>query len=445
MDKLVIGGGKKLRGSLTISGAKNVALKACVASLLTDEPVTITNVPDIADVSLMLEVVRSLGVDYRREGGSVVFHKKNGNGTKVPLDVGARLRTSSMVIGPLLARFGSATIPNPGGCRLGARPIDRHIEGLERMGATIDYHSDDGYFYAAADGLTGIEYTFEKNTHTGTETLILAAVLARGVTTLKNAAQEVEIDDLIALLVSMGANIDRTQSREIRIEGVESLHGTTYDIMGDRNEEVTYAIAAALTDGDVTVHRSEIANMDAFIDVFEKAGGGYEQIDEGTTRYFRKRPLVAVDVTTQIHPGFMTDWQAPWAVLMTQATGESHIHETVFERRFSYVSELKKMGANITFYTPDVEDPETFYNFNWSDKPESHFQGITIVGPSPLHNAVMSISDLRAGATLVLAALVAEGMSYIYGVDQIDRGYEAIEKKLAGIGADIQREKEEQV
>lgn len=443
MDKFIITGGHPLKGEITVAGAKNVALKILVASLLTDEEMTIRNVPDIRDVALMLEVLEVLGVKSRSDGDTIRVTHTHIHDAKVPLDVAARLRTSSMVLGPLLSRYGEATTPNPGGCRLGARPIDRHINALKHMGADIQYHSDDGYFYARAKELHGATIRFPKNTHTGTETLLLAAVLARGLTILENAAQEPEIDDLIACLTQMGANIRRTAPRTIVIEGVKTLHGTEYSIMADRNEEVTFAIAGVITGGDVIVKNSSRHNLGAFLDVYRRAGGEYEEVDATTTRYHANHHLKATDVVTAPHPGFMTDWQAPWAVLMTQVHGRSTIHETVFESRFSYVSQLLKMGAHIEFFDPNVEDPDAFYNFNWADRVKGYHQGIKITGPTTLHNAVLEIDDLRAGATLVLAALVAAGESVIYGVEQVDRGYEKIEERLRSLGARIERVREE--
>lgn len=444
MDKFIITGGIPLRGEIAVAGAKNVSLKILVASLLTDEELVIHNVPQIRDVFFMLEVLKVLGVSSTVDGHTVRVKHTHIEDAKVPLEVGARLRTSSMVIGPLLARYGKATTPNPGGCRLGARPIDRHIDALKKMGAAISYHSDDGYFYGKAeDGLHGATIRFSKNTHTGTETLILAAVLAKGKTILENAAEEVEIDDLIACLNQMGANIRREEPRRIVIEGIEALHGTEYSIMPDRNEEITFAIAAVITHGDIIVKNSSRENLQAFLSLFTKAGGHYQAIDDTTTRYVSDGALRPTNVITAAYPGFMTDWQAPWAVLMTQAKGVSTIHETVFESRFSYVSELKKMGAEIDFFDPEVNNPDSFYNFNWADRVPGYHQGIRITGATPLHNAILEINDLRAGATLILAALSAPGESIIHGVEQVDRGYEKIEERLAVLGARVVRVKEE--
>ena len=365
MDKFIITGGVPLKGEIAVAGAKNVALKILVASLLTDEEMVIRNAPDIRDVALMLEVLGALGVKHSRDYHTIHVTHNHIHNAKVPLEIAARLRTSSMVLGPLLARYGEATTPNPGGCRLGARPIDRHIIALQHMGADIQYHSDDGYFYAKSKVLHGATIRFPKNTHTGTETLILAAVLAKGQTILENAAEEVEIDDLITCLKQMGAKIRRSAPRTIVIEGVPKLHGTEYAIMPDRNEEVTFAIAGVMTGGNVIVKNSSRHNLGAFLDVYRKAGGKYEEMDATTTRYYTDGPLTATDIVTTPHPGFMTDWQAPWAVLMTQAKGTSTIHETVFESRFSYVSELSKMGAHIEFFDPAIDNPKDYYNFNW--------------------------------------------------------------------------------
>jgi UDP-N-acetylglucosamine 1-carboxyvinyltransferase len=439
MDTFVIDGGIPLKGDITVAGAKNVAVKALFASLLTDDPLTLSNVPHIRDVTMLIELLGQMGLRVTHEDHVVRVTDGGIRDTTVPLDLGARLRTSSMIIGPLLARYGHAKIPNPGGCRIGARPIDRHIEALKSMGAEISYKSDDGYFYATTSGLHGATVSFPKNTHTGTETVLLAAVLADGETVIQNAAQEVEVDNLILLLNNMGAKVKRTAPREITISGVKKLHGTDFRIMPDRNEEITFAIAAAMTNGTITVRESSRESIGAFLDVFRQVGGNVEPVSASVTRYSLGSPIKPADVVTTAHPGFMTDWQGPWAVMMTQAAGKSTIHETVFESRFSYVSELRKMGAKIEFFDPVVPDPEQFYNFNWQDRVADYHQAIAISGPTTLHNAVLEMNDLRAGATLVLAALTAKGKSFIHGVDQIDRGYERIEERLNALGARVSR------
>lgn len=312
------------------------------------------------------------------------------------------------------------------------------------MGASIEYRSDDGYFHAIADGLHGTDYLFEKSTHTGTETMIIAAVLAKGKTTLRNAAAEPEIDELIELLNSMGAKIERTTERTIEIEGVEKLHGTEFRIGDDRNEIVTLAIAAIVTKGDIFITDAKKQGLVEFLEKLDEVGGGYE-IKENGIRFYYKGELVPTDVITRPYPGFMTDWQAPWAVLMTQATGESVLHEAVFENRFGYVKELRKMGADIVLFNPEVEDPSSFYNFNLDDDKNGNFHAARITGPSTLHNAVVSISDLRAGASLVIAALAATGETTIHGVHLIKRGYEGFDKRLASLGAQIRSIEEQSV
>lgn len=443
METFVINGGKQLKGSVTLQGAKNVALKMFVASLLTDQPLVLNNVPKIRDVFAMLEIMNYLGVETEWNDHTVRLVFKSTGMTTVPLDVGARLRTSSLVLGPLLLAYGKADIPNPGGCRLGVRPIDRHIKAIVDMGATITYDSSDGFFHATSNELKGTTVSFDKVTHTGTESVLLTAVKAKGTTIINNAAQEIEIDDLIALLNAMGANIRRTKPDQITIVGVDHLSGTTYSIMPDRNEEVTWAIAAAVTQGEITVHNSKRAYLTSFLEPFRAVGGEAIEVDDHTTRYRAILPLKPIDIETLPHPGFMTDWQAPWALLMTQANGISTVHETVFESRFSYVTHLQKMGATIEFFHPPVMDPEKTYNFNWEDRVDGTHQGIRITGPTKLHNAVVEIDDIRAGATLVLAALAAEGESYVNRAETVDRGYEAIEERLRALGADIVREIEE--
>jgi UDP-N-acetylglucosamine 1-carboxyvinyltransferase len=442
MDKFVINGGHELKGQVLISGAKNVALKVGFASLMTDEVLQIDNVPDISDVRALFDLLKHIGISIDFNDHTVVFKPTGKINWEIPLSVGARLRTSILAIGPLLSRFGNAIIPNPGGCRIGARPIDRHIDALRKMGAKIKYNSRDGYFHATCKNLVGAEIEFEKNSHTGTESIILAAVLASGQTYIKNAAAEIEIDDLINCLNMMGADIRRISEREIVINGVKKLHGARYKIMPDRNEEITYAIAAAVTHGNITVLDSQIKYIGTFLDKYTQVGAKYKILDKNTTCYYGDQNYKAVNITTSPYPGFMTDWQGPFSVLLTQAAGVSVIHESVFENRFSYVNELQKMGTDIKFIIPKVNNPKEFYNFNWL--PKKHlYQAIEITGKSDLHDAILQISDLRAGATIIIAALTAKGSSDIYGIEQVDRGYEFFDKRLINLGADIKRVKEE--
>lgn len=444
MEKYVITGGSILQGEVTASGAKNAALKALVAACLTSEEVTIKNVPEIADVFVMIDIIKEIGGEVSFNDHIVKVRMHDFSTHQISLDKAAKARTSSMFIAPLLARYKEAIVPNPGGCRLGARPIDRTIEGIGLMNADISYVSDDGYFHAKTEGLKGIDYTFKKNTHTGTETLILAAVLAEGTTILRNAAEEPEIDDLINLLNEMGADIKRTAHREITINGVPELHGATYTISPDRNEVVTFAVAAYVTKGDILVKGAEKVDLQSFYEVLDKANAKYEKKANGV-RFYYAQPLKATDVETSIYPGFMTDWQAPWAVLMTQAEGTSTIHETVFENKMGYSKDLKKMGANVELFNPQVDNPEQVYNFNLEDNDPSYFHAIRIIGPKKLHDAIVTMADIRAGAAVVLAALCATGISYIFGVEKLDRGYEHFEERVNALGADIKRVEEEDI
>lgn len=447
MEKIVIKGGKKLTGSIFVSGAKNVALKALVAACLTDEEVVIKNVPIISDFMVMVAIIKELGGEVEIEGHTAYVRMKKFKKEKISLDEAAKIRTSAMFMAPLLARLGAATIPNPGGCRIGARPIDRTIKGIVTLGMNTKYNSGDGFFYLSKDKekekkWRKVIHRFDKSTHTGTETMMLTAVLFNGEAILQNAAEEPEIDELINLLTQMGAKIARTGEREITIDGVEKLHGTIFEIGPDRNEIATFAVAALVTKGDIFIENANRVDIKEFIKKLEKAGAGVEEQRNGI-RFYYKGQLKSVDVSTSFYPGFMTDWQGPWAVLMTQAQGLSAIHETVYESRFGYVKELKKMGADIIFFNPKIDDPEKVYNFNLSDRVADYYHAIKVSGPTKLHNAVVEISDLRAGATLVLAALSSEGESVIFGVEHLDRGYEKFEERLGSLGADIKRIKDE--
>jgi UDP-N-acetylglucosamine 1-carboxyvinyltransferase len=447
MEKFIINGGRRLKGVVSVSGAKNVALKALVAACLTDEEVIIKNVPLISDFMVMVEIIRELGGEVKIKGHVATIQMKKFKKERISLDEGAKIRTSAMFMAPLLARTGIAIIPNPGGCRIGARPIDRTIKGIRALGVSAKYNSKDGFFYLKIDKDKAkkwkkVIHKFDKSTHTGTETMILTSVLFCGVTVLKNAAEEPEIDELINLLTAMGAKITRSGKREITIDGVDSLHGAAFTIGPDRNEIVTFAVVGILTKGDIFIKDAHNVDLEAFIKKLEGAGGGIENRRDGI-RFYYKGILRKTDITTSFFPGFMTDWQGPWAVLMTKAHGESAIHETIYESRFGYVKELRKMGANISFFNPNVGKPEDIYNFNLSDRVPDYYHAIRVKGNTKLHNAVVEISDLRAGATLVLAGLAAKGQSVIFGVEHLDRGYEDFEERLKSLGANIKRVKDE--
>jgi len=444
MEKLIIKGGKKLKGTISVSGSKNVALKAFVAACLTKERMVIENVPLITDIFVMADIIRELGGKVEFKDHSVVIRINKLQSDKIYLDRAAEIRTSFMFLAPLLARRKAAVIPNPGGCRIGARPIDRVIKGLKRMGVSVKYNSKDGYFHSfVKEGLKGTTYKFLKNTHTGTEALVLAAVLAKGVTILENAAQEPEIDELIKLLSLMGAKVKRVKPRTIEIQGVKKLHGAKFRINPDRNEVVTFAVAGILTGGDIFIKDIGVGGLVEFITELEKAGAGFE-VKNGGIRFYYKKPLSATKITTAPYPGFMTDWQAPWAVLMTKANGESIIHETVYESRLGYARQLKKMGAKVKFFNPEVKNPKAVYNFNMGDD-YNLYHALKIKGPAKLHNGVVKVTDLRAGATLVLAALSARGESIILEAEHLNRGYENFDKRLRKLGASIVRVNDEEL
>ena len=447
MEKLIINGGKRLMGNISVSGAKNVALKTLVAACLTDEEVIIENIPLISDFMVMVDIIKELGATVKIKDHTIAIRVRKIKKDKIELDKAAKVRSSAMLMTPLLARLHTAIIPNPGGCRIGARPIDRTIKGLKEMGFDAEYRSEDGYFYLKTRKETEnknkvVNYRFEKNTHTGTETLIMAGVLFDGKVVLENAAEEPEIDELIVLLNKMGAKIKRVNARTIVINGVKKLHGARFAIGLDRNEIATFAVAAIITKGDIFIKNANKVDLDSFLEKLKEAKAGFEIKNNGI-RFFYDKPLKSVNVVTSAYPGFMTDWQGPWAVLMTQANGTSVIHETVYENRFGYVSELKKMGADVMLFNPKVEAPSSVYNFNLSDNNPYYLHALKVYGPTKLHDAVVKMSDLRAGATLVLAALIAPIQSTIFGVDHLDRGYENFEERLNSLGAQIKRIKDE--
>lgn len=422
MQKFVIIGGTPLHGEVRIAGAKNAVLKEMAAAALTDEPVVLRNVPNISDVAILRELMSDIGFEVRRfDADGLEIRASEAPWPFVPLEAALKMRASFILLGPMLARFGRVILPNPGGDRIGRRPVDYHVAAMERMGATIVYRN--GYYFASApaDGLRGASIGFPTVSVMGTENVLLAAALARGTTVIDNAAMEPEVDDLIGLLCSMGARIERTAERRIEVEGVERLGGADHRVLGDRLEAETFAIAAATTRGDVLLRGIDPSHLGAFLEVCDRMGVAYEaDADGGTLRVVgaASGPLRAVDVRTDPYPGFATDFQAPLSVLMTQAEGVSTVHETIFEDRLDHTRELVKMGARIEL----VDERRA-----------------RITGPSRLHGAEVGIADLRAGATLILAALIAEGTSVISGIEHVDRGYEQIEAKLVAIGARINR------
>lgn len=421
MDKIRIRGGAVLKGTIQISGAKNAALPLMTASLLTQETLTLNNVPQLSDIISLNTLLEQHGVDVQSDkkelGQTLRFKAEKITSTTAPYDLVRKMRASVLVLGPLVAREGEAYVSLPGGCAIGGRPLDVHMKGLEAMGATITL--EDGYIHATAKGgLKGAEYIIPVNSVTGTETLLMAATLAKGTTTLVNAAREPEVADLAHCLNAMGAKISGIGTGTLVIEGVESLHGATYDVMPDRIETGTYAIAAAMTRGNILLENTDPDLIPSTYALLEQAG--ITLIRESKTSFridaSTKAPR-AVDAKTEPFPGFSTDLQAQWMALLAVADGAAMVTETIFENRFMHVPELVRMGADITV----------------------NGSSAMVRGISKLKGAPVMATDLRASVSLVLAGLVAEGETVVNRVYHLDRGYEKLEEKLRACGADIER------
>jgi len=418
MDKFVIRGGNPLLGTIRVSGAKNAALPAMAAALLTDEPVVLENIPQVRDIETTRKLLAAIGAEvelgYGRAQHRTTICARNLTSPEASYELVKQMRASSLVLGPLVARCGRARVSLPGGCAIGARPIDLHIKGLEQLGAKIT--QDHGYVEATADRLKGGEIVFEKITVTGTEDLLMAATLADGETVLKNCAREPEVADLADLLNKMGAQVEGAGTSTIRVQGVSKLHGAKHRIIPDRIEAGTFIIAGALTGGDVNITGCDPTHLEALLAKLHEVGIKTAQSAD-SVRVMGDGPFKAADIITEEYPGFPTDMQAQYMALATQAEGTSIITENIFENRFMHVLELVRMGANIK-----IEGRRA-----------------VVRGKAPLSAAAVQASDLRASASLVLAALVAEGESIIDRVYHIDRGYENIEEKLKGVGAQIRR------
>ena len=418
MDKFVIRGGNPLLGTVRVSGAKNAALPAMAAAILTDEPVILENIPQVRDIETTRKLLAAMGAEvelgYGRAQHRTTICCRNLTSPEASYELVKTMRASTLVLGPLVARCGHARVSLPGGCAIGSRPIDLHIKGLERLGATIT--QDHGYVEASAKRLCGAEIVFDKITVTGTEDLLMAASLADGETVMQNCAREPEVADLAELLNKMGAHIEGAGTPTIRVKGVSKLHGARHRIIPDRIEAATFIIAGALTGGDLNVAGCDPRHLDALLQKLDEAGVKTAH-NADSLRVMGDGPLKAADIVTAEYPGFPTDMQAQYMVLATQAEGTSNITENIFENRFVHAQELLRMGARIK-----IEGRRA-----------------VVRGKSPLSAAAVLASDLRASASLVLAALVAEGESIIDRVYHIDRGYEHIEEKLRGVGAQIRR------
>ena len=416
MDKFVINGGVPLQGEIPTSGSKNSALPALAAALLTEEPVTLHRVPRVRDIRTMERLLVDIGSTVDVLDGAVKLTTPKIVCPEAPYELVKTMRASSLVLGPLVARSKRARVSLPGGCAIGGRPINLHIFGLEQLGARIN--QSHGYIEAEApEGLRGATINFERITVTGTEDMMMAAVLAKGETILRNAAREPEVVDLADLLTQMGAQIEGAGTSTIRIQGVERLHGTEHTIIPDRIEAGTFLVAGAITGGDITVTGCEPAHVETLVSKMQQAGVDVTQPDRASLRVRGASRLRSVDMTTEEYPGFATDLQAQYLALMTQAEGIAMIVETIFENRFMHAQELARMGANIRI----------------------DGRSAIVAGPRMLTGAGVIASDLRASASLVLAALVARGETVIDRVYHIDRGYEKIEEKLAAVGANIRR------
>lgn len=437
-DAFIINGGKKLGGEITLSGAKNASLKLIIASLLFNgQKIILENVPKINDVLELIHLINLMGGRAKFiENNVLEIDSANLNTNRVDMLHGSKIRVSFMFFAPLLYKFGECYIPNPGGCRIGARPIDRIIEGMKTIGVKVSYSSDTGYYHAVLKQKPSGFYRFKKPTHTGTELLIMFSVFSKDRVILENCALEPEIDNLIDFLNQSGAKIRRIKDK-IEIEGVKNLNfNRPFKVISDRNEAVTYVILVLASFGKIKVKAIDEESLFAFNQKLKEAGVSVIKENDSFFYHSYGPILKATNIETSPHPGFMTDWQPNWTVLMTQAKGKSMIVERVFENRFAYVEELKKLGAKIEFVDFKVDNPTDFYFFNYDIK-SSYQQAIIVDGPVKLHNGVVNITDLRAGASLAIAALLASGESIVNGASILKRGYEKFVEKIKSLGGEI--------
>jgi UDP-N-acetylglucosamine 1-carboxyvinyltransferase len=416
MDRLVIRGGKRIEGSVQISGAKNAVLPQIAASLLSAEPLELANVPDVSDVDTMLALVRELGVSAGRQGRLLTLDASGARNAQAPYDMVRKMRAGILVLAPLVARFGSARVSLPGGCAIGARPIDLHLKALDALGAKVAIEA--GYINARAPSgaLRGGRIVLSSPSVGATETALMAATRAKGETEILNAARDPEVGDLALCLTEMGASIEGAGTHRILVQGVDALRRARHDLIADRIEAGTYAIAAAITGGHLEILGAHLEHLGSVSAALEGAGVQLWPTDRGLM-VTRSGPLRGIDVATEPYPGFPTDLQAQFMALMTVAAGASVIRETIFEGRFMHVPELNRLGANISL------------------------QGSTALvrGVNHLHGAEVMATDLRASVCLVLAGLVAAGETVVHRIYHLDRGYEALDRKLVQCGADIER------
>ena len=426
MSTYRIEGGAPLKGRIRASGAKNAATKQIVASLLTDEEVVLHNVPQIGDVAITIDIVQSLGASVEWTDDSTLrIQAASVNSGEVPVAFSGLNRIPVLLIGPLLHRYGTASVPLLGGDDIGARPIDFHVSTLQKLGATLDVEA--GRWRATASRLKGTLIDLPYPSVGATESAVMSSVLAEGTTVIRNAAVEPEIIDTILLLQKMGALIAVEVDRTIVVEGVPRLRGADHAMLADRIEVASFAAAAVATDGDVFIEGAEQGQIMAFLNALRRVGGEFEVRPDGI-RFFRGGELRSIALETDVHPGFATDWQQPFVALLTQASGLSVIHETVYEQRFGYTSVLTEMGATIELYKSCLGGKSC--RFRYGDHPHS----CLVQGPTPLHGTSMQIPDLRAGFSYVIAALVGRGTSTIDGAQYVERGYAGIPDKIEQLG-----------
>lgn len=429
--RFLVKGGLPLYGKIRVSGAKNSATKILVASLLTKQKCVLHNSPNkISDLQVTAEICRHLGSNIIMNEDKLEIETKNVVNSDIPHNLKRLNRIPILLSGPLIHRIGKAEIPIPGGCRIGSRPVNFHLEGLKKLGCNIE--EKDEYFILNADKLHGDNIYLDYPSVGATENLIIAATLAKGKTKIYNSALEPEIIDLIKFLQKMGAIIEINTDRKIFIEGVDELYGTEHEIIPDRNQVASFACAAVASKGDVTIENARQDDLITFLNALRRTGGKF-LIDNNNIRFFYDGSIKPISIETDVHPGFMTDWQQPFVILMTQANGISIVHETVYEKRFGYVNEMKKMGANIELFNTCLG------NLNCRFSNREYYHSAVILGPTPLKGAEIEIPDLRAGFSYLIAGIIAEGESLITGGQYIDRGYEDIDLKFKSLGANIKR------
>jgi len=427
-----IEGGKPLKGTIKVSGAKNAATKQIVASILTDEECVLRNVPRIGDTRVTLDVCKSIGLQYtwdNQEATTLTLTTPVVTTPEVPVAFSGLNRIPILLLGPLIHRYSKAVIPMLGGCQIGARPVDFHIQALEALGAEIVFEDD--RYYAKADQLRGAVIQLPYPSVGATENILLSAVLAKGTTYIKNAATEPEILDLVMLLQKMGAIIYVDVDRTIVIEGVKKLHAARHTVINDRIEAASFAVAAVITKGDVVVEGAEQAHMLTFLNKLRQVGGGFEILEQGIRFFHSGQALKPIAMETDVHPGFMTDWQQPFVMLMTQIEGLSVLHETVYEKRFGYTEDLKRMGAEIQLYEQCLGEKTCRF------KNHDYEHSCVVKGPTPLRAADITIPDLRAGFSYLIAAAVAQGVSRVRGIQYVERGYSNILEKFQELNANI--------